>query len=65
MTTHAIELAESVATRIAVLRHGRLVACDTAEGLRKQRGANSTLEQAFLALLEESYATNGHAGETP
>ncbi len=63
VTTHAIELAESVASRIAVLGHGRLVACDTAEALRRQRGADSTLEQAFLTLIEESYVSNGHRND--
>jgi len=64
VTTHAIDLAESVATRIAVLSHGRLAAFDTPEALRRQRGADSTLEQAFLALLEDSYAADVNRGES-
>ena len=55
MTTHAIDLAEAVADRIAVLSRGRLVAYDTPMQLRARRGSDATLEQAFMSLIEEGY----------
>lgn len=49
MTTHYMEEAERVATRIAIIDHGRIVAQGTSQELKQQTGAE-TLEQAFLAL---------------
>jgi ABC-2 type transport system ATP-binding protein len=44
-----MEEAERVATRIAIIDHGRIVAQGTSQELKQQTGAE-TLEQAFLAL---------------
>ena len=49
LTTHYMEEAERVASRIAIIDHGRIVAQGTAAELKLQTGAE-TLEQAFLAL---------------
>jgi ABC-2 type transport system ATP-binding protein len=51
LTTHALDLAEQLADRIAVLRRGALAAVDTPSGLRSTRQHNVSLEEAFLALL--------------
>jgi len=48
LTTHYMEEAERVAQRIAVIDHGRIIAQDTAAGLKAATGTD-TLEQAFLA----------------
>jgi ABC-2 type transport system ATP-binding protein len=49
LTTHYMDEAERVATRIAIVDHGRIVAQGSAQGLKEQTGTDS-LEQAFLAL---------------
>jgi len=59
MTTHILEVAERMADRIGVIADGRLIAEGTLEDLRRRGGgAGSTLEDAFLALVDE-------AGEMP
>ena len=48
LCTHDLDEAEALAQRIGILDRGRLVALDTADGLRRHYGADS-LEDAFLA----------------
>ncbi len=48
-TTHYLGEAESVAQRIAIIDHGKIVAMGTAEELKKQTGTID-LESAYLAL---------------
>ena len=49
LTTHYMDEAERVATRIAIVDHGRIVARGSAQGLKEHTGKDS-LEEAFLAL---------------
>lgn len=49
LTTHYMEEAERVASRIAIIDHGRIIAQGTPAELKRQTGTE-TLEQAFLAL---------------
>ena len=53
LTTHYMEEAERVASRIAIIDHGRIVAQGSPQELKRQTGAE-TLEQAFLALTGAS-----------
>jgi ABC-2 type transport system ATP-binding protein len=53
LTTHHMEEAERVASRIAIIDHGRIVAQGSPQELKRQTGAE-TLEQAFLALTGAS-----------
>jgi ABC-2 type transport system ATP-binding protein len=53
LTTHYMEEAERVASRIAIIDHGRIVAQGSPQELKRQTGAE-TLEQAFLALTGTS-----------
>jgi len=48
-TTHYMEEAEKVATRIAVIDHGKIIAIGTANELKKKT-KSKTLEDAFLKL---------------
>ena len=49
-TTHILEVAERMASRIGLIRSGRLIAEGTLEELRARYGADdSTLEDLFLS----------------
>lgn len=50
ITTHILEVAERMASRIGIIRAGRLVAQGTMAELVAGRGAGTTLEDVFLAL---------------
>lgn len=62
MTTHYLEEAERLCSRIALLKAGRIVAVDTPAGLTAMAGAaggdrrEPTLESAFLRLTREERA---------
>jgi len=49
LTTHYMEEAEKIATRIAIIDHGKIIAQGTAQDLKNQTNKNS-LEEAFLEL---------------
>ena len=48
LTTHSLEEAEALASRIAVMHLGRVVAAGTVDDIRGD--ADRSLENAFLAL---------------
>lgn len=50
ITTHILEVAERMASRIGIIRAGRLVAQGTMAELAAGHGEGSTLEDVFLAL---------------
>ena len=51
LTTHYMEEAEALSDRVAIMRDGRLMACDTPDSIKKQTGADS-LEQAFVRIVK-------------
>jgi len=53
LTTHYMDEADRVATRIAIIDHGRIVAVGSSRELKEQTG-KATLEEAFLALTGSS-----------
>jgi ABC-2 type transport system ATP-binding protein len=53
LTTHALDEAERLADRVAVLAGGRIVALGTPEELRRRAPAGGTLEDAYLHLAEQ------------
>src|SRR5687768_3087690 len=59
LSTHIVSDVESVATEIAIMKEGSLVALDTPEGLMRAAGA-TTLEDAYLSIVR-----NGAAGSQP
>ena len=51
MTTHYMEEAESLSDRVAIMKDGRLLICDTVEEIKRSVGADS-LEQAFVSIVK-------------
>lgn len=68
LTTHDMEEAESICGRIAIIKDGRFVALDTAEGLKRLAGNGSgkklTMEDVFFILTGEEWEGNGDKGES-
>jgi ABC-2 type transport system ATP-binding protein len=53
MSTHTLDIAESVADRIGIIHRGELVAVGTLDELRSQARREHSLEEIFLQLTEE------------
>ena len=52
LTTHYMEEAEALSDRIAIMKEGRLLCCDTAEAIKTAAKAD-TFEQAFIRIVKE------------
>ena len=55
LTTHYMEEAEALSDRIAIMKAGRLLTCDTADALKRAAGTDS-FEQAFIRIVKEVQA---------
>ena len=51
VTTHYMEEAEALSDRIAIMKDGRLLICDTAEKI-KETAATDHFEQAFIRIVK-------------
>ncbi len=51
LTTHYMEEAEALSDRIAIMKDGRLLTCDTAEAIKKAAGTAS-FEEAFIRTVK-------------
>jgi ABC-2 type transport system ATP-binding protein len=60
LTTHYLDEAETLCEEIALIRHGRLIARDTAAGLREHYGADS-LEDVYVKAMEMGTPISGRA----
>ncbi len=56
LSTHSLDVAQELAARIGIVHHGRLINCGTLADLRKQAALDGSLEEVFLALVEEEKA---------
>jgi ABC-2 type transport system ATP-binding protein len=56
MSTHTLEIAESMCDRIGIMQHGTLVACGSMAELRQASGRNEALEDMFLRLTGDQVA---------
>ncbi|HEY7899359.1 MAG TPA: ABC transporter ATP-binding protein [Gemmatimonadaceae bacterium] len=56
MSTHTLEVAETLCDRVAIVQHGKIVAMGTVADLRSSTDQNSTLEEIFLRLTGEKAA---------
>lgn len=52
MSTHTLDVAEAIADRIAIINHGRIVACGTLEELKARAKREHRLEDIFLELTQ-------------
>lgn len=52
LTTHYMEEAEALSDRIAIMKDGKLLVCDTAEKI-KQMAETDNFEQAFIRIVKE------------
>ena len=55
LTTHYMEEAEALSDRIAIMKNGRLLICDTAEAI-KQKAQTDRFEEAFIRIVKEASA---------
>ena len=51
LTTHYMEEAEALSDRIAIMKDGKLLICDTADAIKKSAGTDS-FEQAFINIVK-------------
>ena len=51
LTTHYMEEAEALSDRIAIMKDGKLLICDTAEKIKKRAGTDN-FEQAFIRIVK-------------
>lgn len=52
LTTHYMEEAEALSDRIAIMKNGRLLLCDTSSNI-KQKANAATFEEAFIRVVKE------------
>ncbi len=53
LSTHSLDVAQELAGRIGIVHRGRLIGLGTLAELRKQAARDGSLEEVFLALIEE------------
>ena len=51
LTTHYMEEAEALSDRIAIMKDGKLLLCDTAQAIKKAAGVDN-FEQAFIRIVK-------------
>ena len=52
LTTHYMEEAEALSDRVAIMKDGRLLVCDTPDGIKQTAGVDD-FEQAFIRIVRE------------
>ena len=52
MATPVPELVEKIAHRIALVNKGKILACDTPEGLRRQSGCSGSLQEVLECIID-------------
>ncbi len=54
LSTHILDMAERLCSRIGIIHHGQLVATGSPQELKEKVTAGGTLEEVFLAVTDES-----------
>jgi ABC-2 type transport system ATP-binding protein len=52
LSSHSLDVVEELADRMAIVNHGRLIACGDMATLKKQSAVDGSLEKVFLTLTE-------------
>ena len=55
LTTHYMEEAEALSDRVAIMKEGRVLVCDTPQNIKKAAQTDS-FEQAFIRIVKEEQA---------
>jgi ABC-2 type transport system ATP-binding protein len=63
MSTHSLDIAQELATRIGIIDRGKLIGLGTLDALRERAAVSGPLEAVFLKLTEEIGADD--PGRTP
>jgi len=58
LSTHLLDMAERLCTRVGIIQKGRLVAIGTLEELRAQQGPGRSLEEMFLTATDTDMDTD-------
>lgn len=53
LTTHYMEEAQALSDRIAIMKNGKLILCDTVDEIKKMAGTDN-FEQAFVRIVKEA-----------
>ena len=53
LTTHYMEEAEELSDRVAIMKNGKMLVCDTQKAIKEMAGTNS-FEQAFITIVKEA-----------
>ena len=53
LTTHYMEEAEALSDRIAIMKDGKLLVCDTPDAIKAQTGEDS-IEKSFIKIVKEA-----------
>lgn len=61
-STHVMEVAEKLCTRLAVIAKGRILFSGTLEDLKAAHGRDESLERIFLEMVDSDVAREGEAG---
>ncbi|MCA9253634.1 MAG: ABC transporter ATP-binding protein [Phycisphaerae bacterium] len=56
MASPVPEIVEQVAHRVAIIHHGKILACDTPEGLRTAAGCDGSLGEVMERLIDPEFA---------
>ena len=59
LTTHYMEEAEALSDRIAIMKDGKLITCDTAGGIKTAAGTDN-FEEAFIRTVRGAKNENAH-----
>jgi ABC-2 type transport system ATP-binding protein len=54
LSTHILDMAERLCSRIGIIHHGQLVATGSPQELKSKVTAGGTLEEVFLSVTEEA-----------
>jgi ABC-2 type transport system ATP-binding protein len=58
LSSHSLDVVQELADRIAIIDHGRLIACGAFDSLRSQAAVDGSLEEVFLTLTEEKSSSS-------